>query len=162
MFEPMQSASSLKSSDEDLSHLSPDHPDNGVSYFVPAISNYFQAVPHLNELRNLACQVVGPSAYDLVHMLNREALKSGFEPISAYTQGISTDQFFKDNAEFHTMEEQLVQKIGPENVSEVFELLKESHCYKPTVKVLVAIERTYKRLITLSQTEQIADLQQPD
>lgn len=162
MFEPLQSASSLDSSSDDFDHLSPDALEDGAAYYTPAISNYFQAVPHLNELRNLACQVVGPSAYDLVHMLNREALKSGFEPISAYTKGITTDAFFQGNSEFQSMEEQLARKISADNVSEVFELLKDSHCYKPTVKVLGAIERTYQRLITLSQAEQVADLHNPE
>jgi len=146
---------------ESMRHLSPESLTDNVAYFTPAISNYFQAVPHLNELRNLALQAVGPSAYDLVNMLNREALKSGFEPISAYTQGITTDTFFEGNPEFQAMEAQLARKIGPENVSEVFELLKDSHCYKPTKLVLSAIERTYQRLITLSSSEASVDLQNP-
>jgi hypothetical protein len=162
MFDPSESAASLTSSGGDVKHLSPDTMDDGVTYFSPAIANYFQAVPHLNELRNLAFQAVGPSAYDLVNMLNREALRAGFEPVSAYTQGVSTDSFFAGNPEFQALEEQLAGKIGPDNVSEVFELLKESHCYKPSQRVLGVIERTYKRLIVLSRAESGVDLQNPD
>ena len=112
-----------------------------------ANGNYFKMVPHLNELRELAHGAVGPSACDLVKMLNREALQAGFEPVGANNQGLSTADFFQANAKFQTMETQLADKIVPENVSEVFELIKASSNYKPTGKVLAVIEQTYQLLI---------------
>lgn len=159
MFEPMQTASGLGSGGA-FQQLPPGKLEDGVVYLGPEISNYFQAVPHLNELRSLASQAVGPSAYDLVSMLNREALKAGFEPVGAYHKGITSDAFFQANLEFQTMEDQLARKIGPDNVSEVFELIKETHNYKPTGKVLCAIERTYKRLISLNEAKQGESSQQ--
>ncbi len=113
----------------------------------PEFQNYFQAVPHLNALRLRASQAAGPSACDLVHLLNREGLKAGFEPVGAFHQGISTDAFFQANPAFRAMEEQLAQKISPENVSEVFELIKEADYYKPSATVLSAIQQTYLQLI---------------
>ena len=116
----------------------------------PEFHNYFQAVPHLNELRQRASQAVGPSACDLVSQLNREGLKAGFEPVGAFHQGITTDAFFQFNLEFQALEVQLARKITTENVSEVFELIKEADHYKPSGKVLCAIQRTYLQLIALS------------
>lgn len=150
MFEPIESASSLES-DGLFQPLPTATPPEGVVYLSPEITNYFQAVPHLNQLRNLASEAVGPSAYDLVNMLNREALRAGFEPVGAYHQGITTDSFFQANPAFQAMESELASKIGPENVSEVFELIKETDSYKPTSKVLSVIERTYLRLISAKQ-----------
>jgi hypothetical protein len=150
MVEPMQSASGPGSGGA-FQQFSPGGVGEDVAYLGPEITNYFQAVPRLNELRSLANQAVGPSAYDLVIMLNREALKAGFEPVGAYNQGITTDAFFQTNIEFQTMEDQLARKIGPENVSEVFELIKEADHYKPSGKVLGVIEHTYLRLIALKE-----------
>jgi hypothetical protein len=109
--------------------------------------SYFDAVPNLNELREQVCATVGPSAYDLVNMLNKQALQAGFEPVGANVRGITADEFFKSNQAFQELESQLAAKIVPENVSEVLALIKDTCHYKPTRRIVSLIEGIYRRLL---------------
>lgn len=114
---------------------------------------YFQAVPRLNELRNEVSQYLGPSAYDLVKQLDNEALKAGFEPVGANCRGITVDDFFKSNTAFAQLEEQLAVKLVAENVSEVFELIKDASHYKPSRRIVNTIEGIYLRLLEQNRTQ---------
>lgn len=109
--------------------------------------SYFDAVPSLNELREQVCATVGPSAYDLVNLLNKQALQAGFEPVGANIRGVTADEFFKDNPAFEELESQLATKIVPENVSEVLALIKDTCHYKPTRRIVSLIESIYRKLL---------------
>lgn len=123
-------------------------PDEGeIAFITPCGSSYFQAVPRLNDLRSEVSNTVGPSACDLIKQLNQEAIKAGFEPVGANCRGITADDFFKANSEFTHLEDHLLRKIVPENVSEVFELIKDASYYKPTRRIVNAIEGIYLKLL---------------
>ena len=123
-------------------------PDNGeIEFLNPGSGNYFQAVPRLNELRIEVSNAVGPSACDLIKRLNLEAIKAGFEPVGANCRGVTADDFFKANPVFTQLEDHLLQKLVPENVSEVFELIKDASYYKPTRRIVNAIEGIYLKLL---------------
>lgn len=150
MTEPFQAAQSQRAVDiSDASHdaLQQSSSTPGEMAFITSGTSYFEAVPRLNELRAQVLEAVGPSAYDLVNMLNRYACQAGFEPIGANTRGITVDEFFKANQPFIALEEQLARQIVPENVSEVFALIKETNYYKPTRRVVSRIEGIYRKLL---------------
>jgi hypothetical protein len=109
--------------------------------------SYFDAVPVLNELCERVCATVGPSAYDLINMLNKQACQAGFEPVGANVRGVTADDFFKGNPAFHALEEQLAAKIVPENVTEVLALIKDTNHYKPTRRIVSLIEGIYRKLL---------------
>jgi hypothetical protein len=147
--EPFQAAQSQRAGDSMDVSLSDTHKSaSGEMAFISSnTGSYFEAIPRLNELRAQVLESCGPSAYDLVNMLNRQACQSGFEPIGANTRGITSDDFFKSNAQFMALEEQLAARIVPENVSEVFALIKETSYYKPTLRVVNRIESIYRKLL---------------
>jgi hypothetical protein len=121
-----------------------------VADLMPS-TGYFQAVSHLNQLRAQVSQKWGASAYDLIKQLDAEAQKAGFEPVGANCRGITVDDFFKTNAEFIQLEEQLAKKLVPENVSEVFELIKDANYYKPTCQIVKVIETIYLERLEQAQ-----------
>ncbi len=135
--------------------VSPQQHTSGEMTFLPVSSGqgYFQAVPRLNELRSEVSRCLGPSAYDLVKQLDNEAMKAGFEPVGANCRGITVDDFFKSNAEFSQLEERLAAKLAPENISEIFELIKEANHYKPTRRIVNAIEGIYLRLLEQNRAQ---------
>jgi hypothetical protein len=123
-------------------------PCQGELVLIPSQApSYFDAVPGLNELHDRVCAAVGPSAYDLINLLNRHACQAGFEPVGANVRGVTADDFFKGNPAFQALEEQLAAKIVPENVSEVLALIKEANHYKPTRRIVGLIESIYRKLL---------------
>lgn len=141
------------SNDVELSEQ-PISTEGEIAFINSGGNSYFQAVPRLNDLRTAVCQTVGPSACDLIKQLNQEAIKSGFEPVGANCRGLTADEFFKANTEFAYLEERLLRKIVPENVTEVFELIKDANYYKPTRRIVNAIEGIYLKLLEQQRSKE--------
>lgn len=107
--------------------------------------SYFQVISRLNELRDRVRTSVGPSACDLIRLLDRIACQSSFDPVGAAYEGRTADEFFWEHPEFNRLESELGRKICPTNVSEVFTLMKEASYYTPTRRIIRLIEAIYRR-----------------
>jgi hypothetical protein len=110
---------------------------------MPNAGGYFALLPYLQTLQALVNQTVGPSAVDLLQQLEQQAARAGINPIAANCQGQTPDEYLQAYPEILKLEVLLIQRINSANVSEVFQLIKETEYYKPTQQVLQTIRGVY-------------------
>lgn len=108
---------------------------------------YFRAITRLNALRERVKHQVGFSACDLVILLDRLACKANFDPVGAVANGKTSDEFFRNNAEFNRLESELALKIAPNNVSEILSLIKDTSYYTPTRRIVTVMEVVYQHML---------------
>lgn len=121
-----------------------DNPFNGST----DKDTYFQVISRLNQLRDQVRTKVGPSACDLIRLLDRIACQASFDPVGAAYEGRTADEFFWEHPEFNRLESELARKICSANVSEVFSLVKEASYYTPTRRIIAIIEAIYQRQLS--------------
>jgi hypothetical protein len=104
---------------------------------------YFSLLPHLQQLQHEVSQAIGPTAAELIEHLEQQAVRAGINPIAAHCQGHTPDVYLQAYPEILKLEALLIQRINSANVSEIFQLIKETEYYKPTRRVIQAISQTY-------------------
>ncbi len=114
----------------------------------PSEGTYFEMVPTLNALREQARKQVGASAYDLIRSLDQLANQAFFDPVGAVQQGKTSDDYFKDDPTFYQLETELADRISPDNVSEVFALIKDAESYTPSRRVVAVLELVYRYMLS--------------
>jgi hypothetical protein len=123
--------------------------------------NYFQEIQKLNSLRQKAGSGPNPSTGDLLNLLDAETRKAGFEPVGALYTGVTSDLFFGSNPKFKELEKKLAEQIGPDNVTETFDLLRRTDSYIPTRTVINAFYAGFQKLFSrraATQGKSAADL----
>jgi hypothetical protein len=111
---------------------------------MPDAGGYFALLPYLQALQAQVNQSVGPSASELLHQLEQQAARAGINPIAANCQGQTPDEYLQAFPEILKLEALLIQRINSANVSEVFQLIKETEYYKPTQQAIQVIQHVYQ------------------
>jgi len=117
---------------------------------APEEGGYFAMLPHLLILQAQVNEQCGPSGVEIIRMLEQEAAQGGINPIAAHCQGKIPDEYLQAFPEILKLEAQLIQRIHSTNVSEIFQLIKETEFYKPTQPVIHTIRDIFREKLNQS------------
>jgi hypothetical protein len=94
-----------------------------------------------------------PAAADIIRQLEIDMLQAGFEPVGAIERWGSIDGFLDLHPELRCQEERLAEKIRPENVTEVLDLLQRTEHYKPGSRIMNALLDSLQKRLALNEPE---------
>jgi hypothetical protein len=123
----------------------------------PCTGDYFAERARIIALRDSVSQLY-PAAADIIRQLEIDMRKAGFEPVGAIERWGSIDGFLDLHPELRRQEEQLAEKIRPENVTEVLDLLQRTEHYKPSSRIMNAMSECLQKRLALNEPS----MAQPD
>lgn len=101
--------------------------------------SYLAMIPYLLALQARVTEQFGPSGAEIVQSLEQEAARAGINPVVAHFQGKTPDEYLQAFPDILKLETLLIERIDSTNVSEIFQLIRETETYKPTQAVTRAI-----------------------